>query len=130
MKKLLNLLVVFTALFSMTAVVAPISPAYAATKDDVCKGVALTGGSCDAPRGGATVQSVIKDVINIFSFVVGVTAVIMVIIGGFRYITSAGDSGNVTGAKNTILYALIGLVVVAMAQVLVRFVVNRFTTNP
>ena len=45
-----------------------------------------------------------------------------VIIGGLKYITSGGDSGNVTGAKNTILYAVIGLIIVVLAQVIVRFV--------
>ena len=53
----------------------------------------------------------------------------MIIIGGLRYITSGGDSGNVTGAKNTILYAVVGLIVVALAQVIVRFVVNRATST-
>ena len=57
--------------------------------------------------------------------VVGVIAVIMIIIGGLRYITSGGDSNNTKGAKDTILYAIIGLVVVAMAQVIVKFVLNK-----
>ncbi len=74
------------------------------------------------------VNAVITDVINIFTFVVGFVAVIMVIIGGLKYITSAGDSGNVTSAKNTILYAVVGLVVVALAQFIVRFVLTRVTT--
>jgi hypothetical protein len=54
------------------------------------------------------------------------------IYGGFKYITSGGDSGNVTAAKNTIMYALIGLVVVALAQLIVRFVLgkaNNVTAN-
>jgi hypothetical protein len=42
-----------------------------------------------------------------------------------KYITSGGDSGNITGAKNTILYAIIGLVVVALAQIVVRFVLAK-----
>lgn len=75
------------------------------------------------------VNNIISTVINIFSLVVGVISVIMIIIGGFKYITSGGDSGNVTSAKNTILYAVIGLVVVALAQIIVRFVVGRLT-NP
>jgi cytochrome bd-type quinol oxidase subunit 2 len=79
------------------------------------------------------VDQIVEQIINIMSLVVGVVAVIMIIIGGLRYITSGGDSGNVTNAKNTILYAVVGLVVVALAQVIVRFVVNRATlagTNP
>jgi hypothetical protein len=69
----------------------------------------------------------IKNIINIFSVVVGIVAVIMIIVGGFRYITSGGDSGNVTGAKNTILYAIVGLVIVALAQFIVKFVLNKST---
>jgi hypothetical protein len=57
--------------------------------------------------------------------VVGVVSVIMIIIGGFKYIISSGDSANVTSAKNTILYAIIGLVVVLLAQIIVRFVIAR-----
>jgi cytochrome bd-type quinol oxidase subunit 2 len=74
-----------------------------------------------------SINDLISDVINIFSLVVGVVAVIMIIIGGFRYITSGGDSNNVTAAKNTILYAIIGLVIVALAQFIVRFVLARVT---
>jgi len=48
----------------------------------------------------------------------------MIIFGGFKYITSGGDAGGVTGAKNTILYAIVGLVIVALAQVIVRFVIG------
>lgn len=71
------------------------------------------------------INSLISDVINIFSIVVGVVSVVMIIIGGFKYITSGGDSGNVTGAKNTIMYAIIGLVIVALAQVIVNFVLAK-----
>jgi hypothetical protein len=71
------------------------------------------------------VNDLVTDIINIFSVVVGIVAVIMIIIGGFRYIVSGGDSGNVTNAKNTILYALIGLVIVALAQFIVRFVLGK-----
>ena len=53
----------------------------------------------------------------------------MIMVGGFKYITSGGDSGNITGAKNTILYAVVGLVVVALAQIIVRFVLARTTTQ-
>lgn len=81
----------------------------------------------DNPNGGARVNTLIKNIINLFSLVVGVIAVIMIIVGGLKYITSGGDSGNITGAKNTILYALIGLVIVALAQVIVRFVLQKAT---
>lgn len=99
--------------------------------EGLCGGANLTfsAGDCTATDDASTqVDSIITTVINIISIVVGIVAVIMIIIGGFKYITSNGDSGAVSGAKNTILYAIVGLVVVALAQIIVRFVVNRLTT--
>lgn len=75
---------------------------------------------------GSSLQTYITTAINVFSIVVGIIAVVMIIVGGVKYITSGGDSGNVTGAKNTILYAIIGLVVVALSQVIVQFVIGSF----
>ena len=51
----------------------------------------------------------------------------MIIIAGLKYITSQGEPANIATAKNSIIYAAIGLVVVALAQVIVRFVLNRFS---
>jgi cytochrome bd-type quinol oxidase subunit 2 len=92
--------------------------------EDICQGVAITGGNCDDDA-SSTINSTVETVINLLSVVVGVVAVIMIIIGGFKYITSSGDSNNVSNAKNTILYAIIGLVVVALAQVIVIFVLDE-----
>jgi hypothetical protein len=69
-------------------------------------------------------QGALTKIINLISIIIGVIAVIMIIFGGFRYITSGGSPDKVTGAKNTILYAIIGLIIVALAQVIVRFVLN------
>lgn len=75
--------------------------------------------------GTSSLQGLITKIINIFSVIVGVIAVIMIIVGGLKYITSGGDSGNVSSAKNTIIYALVGLVIVALAQFIVRFVLTN-----
>jgi len=75
------------------------------------------------------VNSLITTIINVFSFVVGVVAVIMIIAGGFRYISSGGDSNKITSAKNTIIYAIIGLVIVALAQIIVQFVLGKVTST-
>jgi hypothetical protein len=66
--------------------------------------------------------NIIKKVINILSILVGAVSVIMLIVGGFRYVISNGDANSTKGAKDTILYALIGLIIVLFAQVIVRFV--------
>jgi hypothetical protein len=75
------------------------------------------------------VSNIVQLIVNVFSWIVGVIAVIMIIIGGLRYITSGGDSGNITTAKNTILYAIIGLIIVALAQIVVRFVIGQVTAQ-
>ncbi len=62
---------------------------------------------------------------NIVSYIAGAAAVILIIVAGVRYITSGGDSNAISGAKNTLIGALIGLVIVALARVLITFVVNR-----
>ncbi len=110
-------------------------PATAATpvNSSVCKGVSFADGGSEScvedPNAENTFSALISRVINIFSIVVGAISVIMIIIGGFRYIVSAGDSNGVSGAKNTILYALVGLVIVLFAQIIVRFVLTNVTQS-
>jgi cytochrome bd-type quinol oxidase subunit 2 len=86
-------------------------------------------GTCATSTADGTgkINSIIETIVNIFSVLVGVVAVIMIIWGGLRYITSGGDSAKITSAKNTIIYALIGLVVVALAQFIVKFVLAKVT---
>ena len=88
-------------------------------------------GQCNVAQTDATgqINHIIHTIVNLLSAVVGVVAVIMIIVGGFRYITSGGNDTSVTSAKNTILYAIIGLVVVALAQVLVRFTLSKLTSG-
>jgi hypothetical protein len=64
--------------------------------------------------------------LNITYFVGGVIAVIVIIVAGIMYATSGGDSGNVTKAKNMILYSVIGLIVILIAFVITQFVIGRF----
>jgi Type IV secretion system pilin len=88
----------------------------------------VTGDTCVVTGGDEdSFNTLLTKIINVISLLVGVVAVIMIIFGGFKYITSGGDTTKVTGAKNTILYGLVGLVIVALAQVLVRFVLKQVT---
>ncbi len=66
----------------------------------------------------------INKVVDILIFLIGAISVIMIIVGGIRYVVSGGDSNAVTGAKNTILYAIVGLVVAIMAYAIVNFVLS------
>jgi multisubunit Na+/H+ antiporter MnhB subunit len=69
-------------------------------------------------------SGIFTTVINILLFVIGAISVVMLIVGGIRYTISAGDSNAVTGAKNTILYAVIGLVVAFLAYAIVNWVLG------
>ena len=86
---------------------------------------------CNIASSDATskINNMVHTVVNLMSAVVGIVAVIMIIVGGFRYITSGGNDTSVTAAKNTILYAIIGLVVVALAQIIVRFTLSKLTNS-
>ena len=72
------------------------------------------------------ITTTIKTVVNVLLFVVGILSVIMIIVGGLRYVTSAGNASAVTGAKNTIIYAVIGLVVAFLAFAIVNWVLGLF----
>src|SRR5690349_1737871 len=81
--------------------------ALADSKSSVCTALGSDAGCTTNPHGTTSLNNVIKLTINILSWVVGITAVIMIIIGGFRYVTAGGDSNSVAAAKNTIIYALV-----------------------
>ncbi len=103
-------------------------------QEQVCTGSTLnvdnTTNCADATAtSGNKANDIIKTVINIFSLLVGVVSVIMIIVGGFKYITSNGDSNNVSSAKSTIIYAIIGLIIVALAQFIVQFVLGKVTAT-
>jgi hypothetical protein len=125
-QKIKNTLVAVAALVALSApALLPVS-AYAAStvniNDSLCGGSNIKlsqDSSCKS--GGAntnSLQTLLSNIVNIFS----------IIVGGLRYITSGGDSGNVSTAKNTIIYAIVGLVIVALAQLIVHFVLNQ-TSN-
>ena len=92
-------------------------------KNDVCAGIGLVGGGCG--DNGAQVNRAVAAAITLLSIAVGIVAVVMVIVAGLKFVTSGGDSNKVAGAKNAVIYAIIGLVIVATAQLLVHFVFNQ-----
>lgn len=100
----------------------------ATAKQEICKGInsAKTGttndNTCsDTLFGGGIFQSIA----NILIFIVGAISVIMIIIGGLRYVISAGDPSSIKSAKDTILYAIVGVVVALLAFAIVNFVINK-----
>jgi cytochrome bd-type quinol oxidase subunit 2 len=132
-KRLKNIILACSMIMVAAAPVALVSSAAASTVNidqSVCGGTGFNlsgnGGNCSSV-GESGFQSLLDKVVNIFSAIVGIIAVIMIIVGGLRYITSGGDSSRVGAAKTTIIYALVGLVVVVLAQLIVHFVINQAT---
>lgn len=82
---------------------------------------------CPANLFGDT--GVFKKVTNTILYIVGIIAVVMLIIGGIKYVVSGGDSKKVTDAKNTVLYAIIGLVIAFLAFAIVNFVITALPNS-
>lgn len=78
---------------------------------------------------GCSGDGIFKTITNVMLFVIGAVSVIMLIIGGIRYTVSNGDSTAVQNAKNTIMYAIIGIIVALIAFAVVNFVVTSFAAN-
>ena len=73
--------------------------------------------------------SVFNIVINVMLFIVGLLSVVMIIYAGIRYVMSRGDAGQVKDAKNTIMYAVIGLVISIFAYAIVNWVIFTATNT-
>jgi len=94
--------------------------------DEVCAGInAASGTGCNGSS--TSLNHIIANAVNILSILIGIVAVVMIMVGGFKYITASGDSSKLGSAKSTILYAIIGLVIVALAQSIVHFVLHTAT---
>lgn len=126
MQRLKKIVVSLTVLAMAVGVALPgVADAATSTKfkDNACSGLSQVGGSCSS--GGSDIGRTISTILVWVSSIIGVVAVIMVMISGFKYITSGGDSQKIASAKSTLIYAIVGLIVVALAQVIVRFVIGQ-----
>ena len=92
-----------------------------ANQSEVCQNEAR-GGSSNPLFGSG---SLLETVINLIALIAGVAAVIVIIVAGFQFVTAAGDSAKIKNARNAIIYAIIGLVVIALARVIIGFVLTR-----
>lgn len=119
-------------LFSLVLVLGLLLPASVAAQFDPLES------ACDSTTSDASVcqvdgnnnpiagsEGIILRVVRILSYVVGVASVLMVIFGGLKFITANGDSNNISSGRNTILYALIGVVVFLISQLIIRFVLSN-----
>ena len=126
MRKKIKLIIVALAvsLGISGAILAPTATYAACTSaaDCVQDGADKAGGKSSNT---ADPKEIIQTIVRILLFLIGAVSVIMIIIGGFRYVISQGDSGAVTSAKNTILYAVIGLIVAIFAWAIIDFVIDN-----
>lgn len=118
MKKLTAVILAFATMFLIFSPVALAS-------NDACNLMVNKSVVCE--KNNSDLKSVAKNVINVLFWVVGVAAVIVIIYSGLQYILSTGDSGKVQKAKNTIVYAVVGLIVAILSYAIVGFVIDSLS---
>ena len=142
---IVGLLAVPALVLSVAGVMFQAAPAFAApakSASSLEKGLTISGGAgaakgddqsaclfgnengCDQGQ-----TRIFRIVTNVLLFIIGAVSVIMLIIGGFRYVTSQGDQTQVQSAKNTILYSVVGIVVAILAYAAVNFVISSFVNK-
>lgn len=89
---------------------------------DACSGANADTAVCKSK--GDNVDNLVKNITSLLLWAIGAVSVIMIVLGGFKYVTSNGDANSIQSAKNTILYAVIGLAVAMLGQVIVQFVIK------
>lgn len=95
----------------------------ASAADEIKSGYQAAGGDDSDSN---DLNSIVGTIVNTMLFIVGVLAVVMIIYSGIRYITAHGDKGQVEGAKNTLIYSIVGLIVAIVAYALVNWVLDLF----
>ena len=100
-----------------------------ATNMSWCAQAANYATNKDACSQGRDVNTIVRTIINVIVYIVGLLAVIMIIYGGILYTTSAGDPGKVKKAKDTILYGIVGLVIAVLAFAIVNFILGSILSN-
>jgi len=133
MSKLLRKFIIVTSLLGV--LFAPLSLfgqlVYADTlingaQGQACNGVGLGANGCGSDAGNsAKINTLLKNVIDLLSIIIGIAAVLIIIIQGFRFIVSGGDPSAISNARNAILYAVIGLIIAALAQLIVHYVIAK-----
>lgn len=124
MKKFKIALLTFAVTVLGLGFIAPAAPTYALDPlEQACTGT-TDSEVCDSQTDSAS--DLITTIINTLLFIIGALSVIMIIWGGIRYTTSAGNANSITAAKNTIMYAVVGLIVALLAYAIVNWVVDLF----
>ena len=121
MRKLFITLAVVVGMFVAPLALTQTSGAAVNVFDKTCP----AGSTSDICKDKNTGKSSINTIIDLLFYTVGIIAVIVIIVGGIKFITADGDASKVKGARETIMYAVIGLVVAMMSYAIVGFVLGR-----
>ncbi len=119
------LLIAQIVIYGSFSVVSATSPSPSGAATQACNGLKQfngTNATCTSSS-SSSIMSVVRYLIEVLSYVIGVVSVIVIIYAGFRYVVSGGDSNSVNSAKNTLLYAAVGLAIAVIVQVIARIVV-------
>ena len=81
--------------------------------------------ACGSSCGNANINTIFSAITNALIFIIGALSVIMIIVGGLRYVTSNGDPKQAEAARNTIMYAVIGVIIAIASFAIVNFVVTH-----
>jgi hypothetical protein len=128
MRRIYTLLLTIASFAALTSVyAAPAVFAETSVLGDACKNNNSSVICKQSENAENKTTAFVTNLTNLLLFAIGVISIIMIIIGGIRYTTSNGDSSQITSAKNTILYAVVGLVVAFMAYGIVNYVVSQFS---
>lgn len=126
MKRVFISIAILIGLAVGAVMLSPAPDVLASSTTDVCEGVNAAAGGTDCTDGG-DLDNIVTVFLNLFSVIIGIVAVVMIMVSGFKYITANGDSGSINSAKSTLIYAIIGLIIVALAQFIARFVLDKAT---
>ncbi|MGK2896331.1 MAG: hypothetical protein ACSLEY_01910 [Candidatus Saccharimonadales bacterium] len=116
---------VLSLAMAVTIVIAPAVSAFDATVQDGANAARGTDQTSDLFGDGG----IFRTITNVLLYVLGAISVIMIIIGGLRYVISGGNSANVTAAKNTILYAIVGIIIALLSYAIINFVLGSFAAG-
>src|SRR3989344_6046334 len=122
MSKLGKSLFFVTVITSLTLVVFPVAAQITQVSGGDCGALGI---KCDGNEDTGSLLTTIVDIVNVLLGLIGLIAAIYLVMGGVRYITSEGEEDQTKKAKNTIIYAVIGIIVIGFSAVLVNFVISN-----
>jgi len=121
-KKIISSTLLVAAFMLGAVALVPTSVYAVDTKTEINKGITAAGGDTTKTN---ELTTLITNITNVLLFIAGAVAVIMIIVGAIRYVTSNGDQADVKAAKDTIMYSVVGLIVASLAYAIVNFVVSN-----